>query len=205
MYNSYNLEATSFNSLISIFKRYLVAEKISKGSVRSYLSDLRHFLGWLILFLKANNVLDVRSEKWEAGNEVGSEKIIKSNLSPQYPASHFNLPTSDFLSLLKHVTPRVLEDYKIYLTSNNVPLKTINRRFSSLRRFGEFCLAQNWITENHFDTLRNISLNQPFPENEFHLGEFKNELWKKGSTKLTIKNYLNDVRQFLKWSKPHQF
>lgn len=185
MYNQYNLEATTFDSLISIFKKYLIAEKISSGSTRSYLSDVRHFLGWLILFLKSNKITV------GSFGEVGEIGEIRGNKGKEM---------LETINLLKFVNERVLNAYKTYLTSNNVPLKTINRRFSSLRRFGEFCKSQNWTSQNYFDTLRNISLNQPFPESEYHLGEFRTELWKRGLTKISLKNYLADVKQFLAWT-----
>ena len=178
MYNQYNPEVNSslstFENLIKVFKSFLDSEKISKGSVRSYTSDVRHFLSWLLFFLKSNKIsLDLNSTIQQFNNET--------------------------IVLLKHVNQRVLNSYKDYLLSNNTPLKTVNRRFSSLRRFGQFCKSQGWLSFNPFDTLRNFSQNQPFPENEHHLAEYRNELWKKGASKLTIKNYLADIKQFLGW------
>jgi len=174
MYNLYNLKANlsqqtsneSVDNLLILFKKFLVAEKISSGSIRSYLSDVRHFLGWLVLFLQANHIL----------------KEAEMNLLP-------------------YVNPKVLESYKNYLTGNNVPLKTANRRFSALRKFGDFCLSQNWLSLNTFDTLRTISQEVPFPEEKWHLGEFRVGLWKNNASKSTIKNYLNDVKQFIGWAE----
>ena len=187
MYNQYNPEVNSslstFENLIKVFKSFLDSEKISKGSVRSYTSDVRHFLSWLLFFLKSNKIsLDLNSTIQQFNNET--------------------------IVLLKHVNPKVLNSYKDYLLSNNTPLKTINRRFSSLRRFGQFCKSQNWFPStplgmNPFETLKNISLNQPFPEDKHHLSEYRNELWKKGASKLTIKNYLADIKQFLGWVDSH--
>ena len=183
MYNQYNPEVNSslpvFENLVKVFKSFLDSERISKGSIRSYTSDVRHFLSWLLFFLKSNKIsLDLNSTIQQFNNET--------------------------IVLLKHVNPKVLNSYKDYLLSNNTPLKTINRRFSSLRRFGQFCKSQNWFPStplgmNPFETLKNISLNQPFPEDKHHLSEYRNELWKKGASKLTIKNYLADIKQFLGW------
>jgi len=187
MYNQYNPEVNSslpvFENLVKVFKSFLDSERISKGSIRSYTSDVRHFLSWLLFFLKSNKIsLDLNSTIQQFNNET--------------------------IVLLKHVNPKVLNSYKDYLLSNNTPLKTINRRFSSLRRFGQFCKSQNWFPStplgmNPFETLKNISLNQPFPEDKHHLSEYRNELWKKGASKLTIKNYLADIKQFLGWVDSH--
>ena len=179
MYNLYNLQANFSDKSINSFKEFLRAEKISSGSIRSYLSDVRHFLGWLTFFLKSNNILlDLNLTMKQSNKETIKETFF----------------------LLKHVNQKVLDAYKVYLVSNNTPFKTINRRFSSLRRFGVFCKSQNWTSSNPFDTLKNITLSQPFPEDKCHLAEFKTELWKKGASKVTIKNYLNDIKQFLFWS-----
>lgn len=209
MYNRYNLEATTFDYLTSIFKKYLVAEKISKGSIRSYLSDVRHFLGWMILFLKANKIIptnfeenfkgELRDVKGFLDEDKGGLEDFRGSLKENRGRLEDDKEILEVIGILRQVNERVLKDYKTYLTSNNIPPKTINRRFSSLRRFGEFCKSQNWVSSRPFDTLRNISLNQPFPENEYHLGEFRVELWKKGLTKISLKNYLADVKQFLVW------
>ena len=194
MYNQYNPEVNSslpvFENLVKVFKSFLDSERISKGSIRSYTSDVRHFLSWLLFFLKSNKIsLDLNSTIQQFNNET--------------------------IVLLKHVNQKVLNAYKDYLLSNNTPLKTVNRRFSSLRRFGQFCQSQNWLSVNTFpgrveglsvnpfETLKNISLNQPFPEDKHHLSEYRNELWKKGASKLTIKNYLADIKQFLGWVDSH--
>ncbi len=186
MYNQYNPEAKHclplLESAVKVFKLFLYSEEISKGSIRSYVSDVRHFLSWLFLFLEENHQFSL---------------LHLQSLSS--PTDHL----SSVVSLLKHVNPKVLDSYRDYQVSNNVPLKTINRRFSSLRRFGLFCQSQDWSSLNPFETLKNISLNQPFQEDKYHLAEYKGELWKKGANKLTIKNYLSDIKQFLAWVDSH--
>jgi len=173
MYNLYNLEAVSLiESILSNFKKSLHAEKISSGSIRSYLSDVRYFLNWFVAFLEQNKIL---------------EKNEFDHLSS--------------VSLLFRINQTILEVFKNHQVDNNVPQKTINRRFSSLRKFGSFCQSQNWMRSSPFDTLKNISDHQPFPENEFHLAEFRACLWKNNSSKATMKNYLGDTRQFLAWRK----
>lgn len=171
MYNLYNPEPKSFLNLSS-YKKYLQNENIAPGSIRSYISDVRHFLGWLILFLKTNRI-----------------------------STELTSVDEQILFLLKHVNQKTLSAYRIYLSSNDTPEKTQNRRFSSLRRFGSFCVSQNWVNENPFDILRNVSQGTPYPENKYHLAEFRNHLWKNNAGKLTIKNYLSDIKQYLAWSK----
>lgn len=47
MSNWYNVSI-----LEALFKKYLLAEKVSPLTLKNYLSDLRHFLGWLIITIK---------------------------------------------------------------------------------------------------------------------------------------------------------
>lgn len=187
MYNSYNFKAnysslsSSFSSeiinIIFDFKKYLLLQKISSGSLRSYLSDVRFFLNWLFNFLKEKHI------------DLTVEKNLTSTL---------NLPPS----VLSFINEPVVEAYKNFLIKSNTPLKTINRRFSSLRKFGIFCQSQKWCSLLVFDTLKNIPAEEkPFPEDSYHLEEFRINLWKDRASKATIKNYLNDVKQFLVWTR----
>lgn len=49
-YNAYNLEAD--------FKKYLTAENISADSIKNYLSDYRHFIGWLSHLLSTQGITE---------------------------------------------------------------------------------------------------------------------------------------------------
>lgn len=57
----------------------------------------------LINKLQSFNI-EVRSAKWETGNEVGSGKVLKSYISLQYQASHFQLHTSNS-NLVRIINP----------------------------------------------------------------------------------------------------
>lgn len=193
MYNVYNPKANSssivsydIEEIIGKFKSFLLLEKISPGSLRSYLSDVRHFLSWLVFFLKSNFGLTQISDRFTRISE--NQSVIREN------------------QILRFVNEKVLTAYKTFQTSNNTPQKTINRRFSSLRKFGAFSQDQGWLKENTFDTLKNIpEVEKPFPESEHHLEEFKVHLWKNNLSKATLKNYLNDIKQFLSWTDLHGF
>jgi len=173
MYNLYNLEANFYpESLLLSFRQFLSAEKVSKGTVRSYISDTRFFFNWFVSFLSTNKILEANSH-----------------------------PVHDVASLLQLINPKILQSYETYLRNNQIPLKTTNRRFSALRKLGSFCLSQRLIAENIFETLKTLTESSPLPENDYHLEEFRTFLWQDGATKATIKNYLGDVRQFLVWNK----
>jgi|GEM_PF-1129143 len=55
------------------------------------------------------------------------------------------------------ITVENVADYKKYLVDNNFPLKTINRRLSTIRKFCSFCISQGWMKENPAKKIGNIS------------------------------------------------
>lgn len=164
-YNLYNLEAS--------FKNFLFAGKNNRThsslTIKNYLSDLRHFLGWLIFYLKSHQL---------------------------------SIGTIDDLSL--QLTPSVINNYKSYLVENKIPLKTVNRRLSTLRKFCSFCISQGWIKENPAKKVSNINLTKKststYPKNKINsdiLQQFHQDLIKENLDRSTIKSYLDDVREFL--------
>lgn len=178
-YNLDNLEAS--------FKEYLLAgnEKMAKKaltpmSIKNYLSDLRHFFGWLIFYLKARNL-------------------------------DFSLFPSP-LDLLKQVQQETIANYRAYLLENNIPIKTINRRLSTLRKFFSFGIDQKWFEENPTKHISNvkpkttiIEQNQELiqQQKETILFQFQQDLQKENLDPLVIKSYLADVREFLSVIEKH--
>jgi len=165
-YNLYNLEA--------LFKKYLLAgigfrKKLSHVTIKNYLSDLRHFLGWLTFYLKTH------SEKTKA-------------------------ITKKFEVDLATITPDIIQGYKSYLLQNNVPIKTANRRLSTLRKFCSFCINQGWMKENPAKKILNQKISstlQKSDKDKQTLNKFSRDLYNSGFSKATIKNYLLDVQEFL--------
>ncbi|MDO9027435.1 MAG: site-specific integrase [Candidatus Roizmanbacteria bacterium] len=155
-YNLYNLEAP--------FKEYLSAVNHKPVSIKNYLSDIRHFFGWLILYFKSNNV------------RVESETTIT-----------------------QFITPNVISEYKSYLSENNIPHKTTNRRLSTVRKFCSFCISQGWLKENPGKKIGNVRVVRDIGEiNSIRLFEqFSQDLEKQNLNQNIINNYLEDVREFL--------
>lgn len=150
--------------LISNFKSLLKTENVADGTIRSYLSDTRHFLGWYELFLKANNQ--------EVDNTIAMIGLIKN----------------------KNVV-----SYINYLTDNRIPRRTINRRLSSLRKFGVFCVNQGWLAENYFSFQKNVTNESAADEDKYYLNAYRQNLISRGISPQTVKNYLSDVRHFTNW------
>lgn len=103
-------------------------------------------------------------------------------------------------SIFGLVTKETLEEYKDSQITANTPLATINRRLSSLRKLGQFAKSQGWILENPGEKV----VNAPRQTTNGHLvekilGNFRKHLEKEQVSRITIKNYLADLRDFLAW------
>lgn len=73
---------------------------------------------------------------------------------------------------------------------------SLDRHVSSLRKFFRFLVLNGQISESPFEHAQAIEKSDPWK-----LKEFKDYLYVYNSSNLTIKNYINDVRQFLKWAE----
>ncbi len=156
VYNLYNLEPN--------FREFLIAENVSPITLKNYLSDFRHFAGWVVSFSPISSIASI-----EALDSI------------------------------------LVQNYKAYLMSCQLPLKTINRRLSTLRKFCSFCIFQGWMKENPAKKILNVkspacrqarqisNLNQ-----DQILKQFENYLLKQNIDQKTITNYLDDVQELLR-------
>lgn len=119
-------EGYNLGNLEREFKEYLVAgiEKsgkvFTKSTIKNYLSDLRHFNGWL-----------------------------QSNLNQYYSlGEHSSFPIDN----------RTIFLYREYLLQNDLPLKTINRRLSTIRKFCLFAEEKGYVDENLAAGIKNVSI-----------------------------------------------
>lgn len=160
------------------FRTFLRLNGASKSTVKNYLADFNHFLAWLELTLKSQNIALNRSV-------------------PELIVHYFD--------------PNYLTRYKDYLLQNQLPVSTINRRLSTLRAFGNFCISRAWLSKNPAKQIKNITLSEKeslYPElrekrtkreKERLLIEFKRDLEKEEFRPNTVKNYLADIKSFLAW------
>lgn len=97
------------------------------------------------------------------------------------------------------LTSEVISQYQTAIQSdrqNSLPAaRSAKRYISSLRRFCSFLVESGEIKTNPFFLSQATK-----PESDpFFFKEFKNFLFTEHASKLTIKNYLADVKQFLDW------
>lgn len=189
MDNRYNLD-----NLEALFKKYLSAgieklpdttnklsdeanniekKTLKNVSIKNYLSDLRHFLGWLILYLKSH----------------------------QFPVSlSSQTPLEKQVEMIKIIDVKIIDEYKTYLKENSIPIKTINRRLSTLRKFFSFCISQGWLNENPAKQIQNLKFKRENDQWSFQkktiLNQFKSDLEKENIPQDKVISYLKDIEEF---------
>lgn len=181
-YNQYNLEAP--------FRAYLSAENISPISLKNYLSDSRHFLGWFQGEQSSSTLTVDRSQSkamvQESNPDSGVTHVLQSNV-------------------LAVITPNIIAEYKSYLSANGVPTKTVNRRLSTLRKFFTFAISQGWTKENPAKKISNIASltnsGKPFADGGVDiLRKYESSLREKGFHKARINENITVVRELLQIS-----
>ncbi len=97
----------------------------------------------------------------------------------------------------------IAQEYKSYMSENNQPVGSINRRLSTLRHFARFMVATQIANYDFTQGVENISPIQkstPSPKMSFDIvDDFKAFLEAEKVSSSTLKNYLSDVKQFLAW------
>src|SRR3989338_1801850 len=124
-YNVYNIEPE--------FRKFLHAENISADTLKNYLSDLRHFLGWIVQngrpltnldsivkehilsyksYLSANNVSVITINRSLSTLRKFFQFLIKSNLTHQNPAREVpNIKIESKLNVIKkHFSKNKIEN-----------------------------------------------------------------------------------------------
>lgn len=103
--------------------------------------------------------------------------------------------------IVPFIDTQLVNEYKIFLTQNNISPKTVNRRLSTLRHLSRFLLATQISNSDFMEGVSNVSSNisQKVLAIPPLLTEFQKELEANKFSKNTIKNYLSDIKHFMNW------
>lgn len=107
-----------------------------------------------------------------------------------YIESHNNVSLSTSEPFLPSVlSKQTVFQYRAYLLENKLPVKTVNRRLSTLRKLSAFCINQGWLTENAAKQLGNIDIKVQETE------EFEAFLLSKHITVDNIERITQDIKE----------
>jgi site-specific recombinase XerD len=109
-----------------------------------------------------------------------------------------------YVESLSEVVPFLTFDlaksYKNYMTENSVPVKTVNRRLSTLRHLSRFLTATQIIDLDFMSGIENVGIGaKEKPNMDPVVNDFRAFLEAEKVSSSTIKNYLSDIKQFLTW------
>lgn len=134
----------NLDNLEALFKDYLVSKGSSKITIKSYLSDIRGYLTWFeATQARDTDVMDMFRSSREAYVDVFVQRSTKP----------------------------MIEHYIEILKSDSVPVRSINRKLSSIRNFYAFCVQRSIVEEDPTVGITNISEEQPTPKFETVLVE----------------------------------
>lgn len=102
--------------------------------------------------------------------------------------------------IVPFLSSELCHDYKNYMSGNNAPAKTVNRRLSTLRHLAKFLTATQVVDTDfmggigniHFGTKKDVSVG-PI------ISDFRSYLEAEKVSPNAIKNYLSDIKQFMTW------
>jgi len=96
-------------------------------------------------------------------------------------------------------------EYKNYMVENSTPLKTVNRRLSTLRHLARYLVSSQIIDVDFMAGIENASDFKEVKMSEHPaINEFRSYLESEKVSNNTIKNYLSDIRQFMVWLESNQ-
>ncbi len=142
------------------------------------------------------NLLNLFKDHLSSQNKPSSKSTIKNYSSDlrffiKWVEKKYSL---DFDPKL--VNTDIIENFKRSNT-DRISASSLDRHMSSIRKFFLFLKEQNRIDVFPFEK----STLEDKNEDPRYLNKFKNYLYSGGSSGITIKNYLIDIRQFLDWTQ----
>lgn len=161
-------------NFLASYKNWLKNKDYNKNTVRNYLADTKKYLNFIVEL---------------------SQKDTSSNSFNQSLLSDI---ASDPKTLF---STNLIDTYISQITDQ----KNSSRYLASLSLFCQFAIDQNLISANPVKKIlkqQKRNLNSPRNiEVEDLLSQYETFLLKRNKSQSTIKNYINDIQQFINWSQ----
>ena len=184
------------------FKSYLQSHNYSPATIRNYLADISRYQAYV-------NEQNGRSDIFQEHNHVPKGRVSTAKIiaSPEHNehqqksvASLQNITGRDALQCVSTknnqtdlFSPETLKSYIVNLESD----PNLGRYLSSLNKFCQFALDQQLITSNPIKHILRQLQSPPKTNLDDLLKQYQTYLTKKNKTPVTIKNYINDIRQYI--------
>lgn len=184
-------------NLLNQFKSYLLGSKhISPSTVKNYVSDINHFLSFVSASIQEPEVLPhhitpavinaYRQSLTQPSRSKGSEPGLRSDLNRNARLqAEQGSPAGERSDLNAGSVP-------------SISPASINRRFSSLRRFGQFLADTKLADSNPAQAVMNLDIDPTLTQ---VINHFKKHLQTEELSHSTIKNYVSDLKKYLLWAQ----
>jgi len=193
--------SSSTQPLLTQFQTYLTGSKqLSDSSIKNYVSDINHFFNFLTTTLKIKQKT-IESKHITLENCQQYEQHLQANNASNTPTPTSNTPTpTSNTPTPTSNTPATTTNTLSANTPATTSTATINRRLSSLRRFGDFLQTTNKLNNN--PTQANSSIIQQ-PNLKQIIDKYQQHLKQQNLSPITIKNYLSDLKIYLLWAQEY--
>jgi site-specific recombinase XerD len=112
----------------------------------------------------------------------------------------FGASAERLVETIPFINNKLASEYKEYLVNNQVALKTVNRRLSTLRHLSRFFIETQILDFDFMQNLSNLDINAQNPHDlKPIIADFQKHLEDQNVSHNTIKNYLSDIKQFVSW------
>ncbi len=102
--------------------------------------------------------------------------------------------------LIPFLSPTFTNEYKSFMVEGLIPRKTTNRRLSTLRHMTKFLVSSQIVDIDFMENIENIPGTLPKKRAVSPiLASFRTHLETEKVSPNTIRNYLNDIKQFMAW------
>ena len=160
----------NFYNLEASFKKYLLAENISLRTIKNYLSDLRYFLGWSHQYLEKTGLL---------ANLRADLKNVDINVH-----------------LVSNLGSGLIMQYKTSMIEAVIPIQTVNRRLSSVRKFCQMAVVNKWLVTNPAAEIKSVNKNHTVATTDV-LDTYVRFLLKSSLTNARINIIINDLKELI--------
>jgi site-specific recombinase XerD len=163
--------------------------------------------------MQENRLDTVKNEFFKYLSSLGlsskSHKNYKSDL--HHFLAWIMLRLKNYGSYIESLTDAVpflnlnlVQEYKNYLQGLTTPVKTINRRLSTLRHLSAFLQKSGALDTGFMQNIGNIKPAGRKKSVHPLLANFKAHLESQKVSPNTIKNYLSDIKQFITWLEANE-
>jgi site-specific recombinase XerD len=117
--------------------------------------------------------------------------------------SSLGASANNLTEVVPFISEKTIKQYKNYLQRESLSTKTVNRRLATMRHLGMFLVKAQILEFNFTKEVENVgtSKKEPSPSYEAIISSFEKQLKEEKVSKNTLKNYISDVKQFLRWAE----